>query len=125
MSPDILKDTPPPGSTLAIGHVTPDLAPPAVPAPECPRTRRSTREETARFFDGWVLESGITATHRRRPAPGAGRYGAPARSFLLRQTRPECPEPPGSAGGAGSRGRVGRLLPPTRRFGVNRFVSFC
>lgn len=71
-----LKDALPVGSTLTISHVTPDFDPAAVSravgAYETAGTpvQARTREEIARFFDGWeLLEPGITATHRWRPDP--------------------------------------------------------
>lgn len=71
---DYFKDALPSGSTLTISHVTPDFDSEAITraigAYEAAGTtvQARTREEVARFFDGWeVLDPGITATHRWRP----------------------------------------------------------
>ncbi|WP_243407198.1 SAM-dependent methyltransferase [Frankia canadensis] len=90
-----LMDALPPGSHLALTHVTGDFLPAATTArgialyrargiPVQPRTRASI----ARFFDGLeLLEPGLVPVQRWRPAPGvvpvadaaAGGYGAVAR----------------------------------------------
>lgn len=90
------KDALAPGSTLAVSHVTPDFAPEPVrrlaDAYERSGTaaQARTREEVARFFDGWeLLEPGVTVTRCWRPDPSrdlagvtdaeAACYGAVAR----------------------------------------------
>ena len=74
-----LKSALPSGSTLTISHVTPDFDPEGIArlteayhAAGTPGRAR-TREEFARFFDGWeLIEPGITTSHRWRPDPGQG-----------------------------------------------------
>ncbi|WP_446039585.1 SAM-dependent methyltransferase [Streptomyces sp. SID1121] len=80
---DILKAALPSGSTLAIAHVTTEFDPEGIArlteayrASGTPGQAR-TREEIARFFDGWeLLDPGIVASHRWRPDPGDGQDGS-------------------------------------------------
>ncbi|WP_031510021.1 SAM-dependent methyltransferase [Streptomyces megasporus] len=73
---EFFKEALPSGSTLAISHVTPDFDPEGIArlveayhAAGTPGQAR-TREEFARFFDGWeLLEPGVTTSHRWRPDP--------------------------------------------------------
>ncbi|MFJ6213241.1 SAM-dependent methyltransferase [Streptomyces sp. NPDC092296] len=69
-----LKAALPSGSTLTISHATPDFDPEGVArlaaayASSGTPGQARTREEFARFFDGWELaEPGIVPTHRWRP----------------------------------------------------------
>lgn len=71
---EYFREALPSGSTLTISHVTPDFDPEPITralaaygAAGTPVQAR-TREEVARFFDGWeLLDPGITVTHRWRP----------------------------------------------------------
>ncbi|WP_280728174.1 SAM-dependent methyltransferase [Kitasatospora sp. MAA4] len=73
---DRLKSALSSGSTLTITHATPDFDPEGIQrlttayqAAGTPGQAR-TRDEVARFFDGWhLLRPGITATHLWRPDP--------------------------------------------------------
>ncbi|MGW2250087.1 SAM-dependent methyltransferase [Kitasatospora sp. NPDC001660] len=83
-----LKRALPPGSALVLSHGTPDFAPAEtgrvaqVYKAAGTAVRMRTREEIARFFDGWqLLDPGLVASHRWRPDlgeedPGAGTGGA-------------------------------------------------
>ncbi|MFJ2577991.1 SAM-dependent methyltransferase [Kitasatospora aureofaciens] len=71
---DRLKRELPSGSALVLSHGTPDFAPAEtervaqVYAAAGTTVRMRTREEIARFFDGWrLLDPGLVATHRWRP----------------------------------------------------------
>lgn len=77
-----LKDALVPGSALTISHGTADFAPVAargatdVYRAAVTTAQLRTRDEFAKFFDGWdLVEPGITATHRWRPDEHGGISG--------------------------------------------------
>lgn len=69
-----LKRALPSGSALVMTHATPDYAPEAMSAIVAIYTRAGTplqfrtKDEFARFFDGWdLLEPGVVPSHHWRP----------------------------------------------------------
>jgi hypothetical protein len=72
-----------PGSAMAISHGTADFAPEIMEhsqnvyrAAVSSAAQSRTREQVARFFDGWEMaEPGLTASHRWHPDPGVATAG--------------------------------------------------